>query len=152
VDTISAKKFRIVVCGIVTSKGKILIGKKKEKEDKSHPIEGQWHLPGGHLEAEEEPEEAIKREIEEETGLNIEVHQVVDVTNQTWNSETSPFQVTYHCESETLNAEPKSDLEETKWVEPGNLLNELGHHTEETMEVRPELKQFIEKISKMPAI
>ena len=142
---------RVVVSGIVTMNGKILLGKKQEKPDKDHPIEGQWHLPGGHLEPGEEPEEATKREIKEETNLEVEVHQIVDSTNQTWNSEDSPFQVTYHCEAETLDAEPKSDLEKIKWVEPDNLVEKLGPHSRKTVEQRPKIKKFVEKISKMPA-
>ena len=37
-----------------------------------HPKLGKWLPPGGHLEADETPPEAARREVREETGLEIE--------------------------------------------------------------------------------
>jgi len=39
----------------------------------SPPHEGDWSLPGGLLEAGERLEEAVRREVREETGLEVEV-------------------------------------------------------------------------------
>lgn len=38
----------------------------------NHEKLGQWIQPGGHIEGEETPSEAAKREVREETGFNIE--------------------------------------------------------------------------------
>lgn len=46
---------------------KILLIKRK-----SDPFKGSWALPGGFLEMDEAPEEGVKRELEEETGLKVE--------------------------------------------------------------------------------
>lgn len=35
---------------------------------------GLWHVPAGKLEPDETPEEAVKREVFEETGLEVEMH------------------------------------------------------------------------------
>ena len=125
----------------------MLLGK---KEGGDSPIAGEWHMPGGHMEEDEEPEEAVKREIKEETGLDVEVHQIVDVTGQTWSSSDGVFQVTYHCEAESKDAEASDDLQDVKWVEPSEIEDEVGEVNKKQIEERPELKDFLERIEKAP--
>ena len=38
-----------------------------------HPRYGKWIPMGGHIELDEDPEEALFREIQEETGLEVEI-------------------------------------------------------------------------------
>jgi 8-oxo-dGTP diphosphatase len=141
-------KFEIVVNAITTYQGKILIGKQKEKE--GHPISGEWHFPGGHIDEGEEPEEAVKRKIKEVTGLVVEVHQIVDATSGTHSEGQVPLQILYHCESGSDDAEPSDDLEEIAWVEPSEVKSELGERYRKIVEGRDELKKLIERIEKAP--
>lgn len=139
-------KFRTVVKGLITFKGEILIGKKEEDDD--HPIGGEWHILGGHLKYGEQPEEAMKREAKEETGLEVEVHQVVDV--MTWSDRNQALSVLYHCEASSRDAEAKDDLQEVKWVSADEIKDFVHEEEVERLENRDRQAKFLEKIRKSP--
>jgi len=54
-----------VVAGILERDGRILICQRKA--DQAHPLK--WEFPGGKVEAGEEPEAALQRELNEELGI-----------------------------------------------------------------------------------
>ena len=58
-----------VAIGLIRNKGEYLILRRSEKTSSS----GKWNFPGGKIEKNESSEEAVTREIEEETGLNPEI-------------------------------------------------------------------------------
>jgi 8-oxo-dGTP diphosphatase len=141
-------KSGVVVNGIVTYKGKILLGKKVEKD--GHPISGEWHFPGGRIDEGEEPEEAVIRELKEETGLDVEVHQIVDATSGTNLDKQVPLMILYHCEAESDDADASDDLQDVKWVEPGKVKECLGKGFCSMVKNREEVDKFIERIRKAP--
>ncbi len=61
-----------VVVGIVNKEGKILMIKRVKKEG-----ELVWAFPGGKVEPNETREEACVREVYEETGVNVEVQDIL---------------------------------------------------------------------------
>ena len=62
------------VGGVVVQDGRALIVKRAHE-----PRKGEWSLPGGIVELGETLVEAVRREIKEETGLEVEVGEVVEV-------------------------------------------------------------------------
>lgn len=70
----SYKSPKLTVDGIVLSDGKILLIKRK-----NDPFKGKWALPGGFVEYGEKVEEAVLREIFEETGLKTSINQIFGV-------------------------------------------------------------------------
>lgn len=66
----SKAEFHVTVKGIIAYDGKMLLLKKIKPSKDGY---GYWELPGGGMEYNESPVEAMKREAKEETGLNIEV-------------------------------------------------------------------------------
>jgi 8-oxo-dGTP diphosphatase len=80
--------FPVGINVIVVRDGRILLGKRKNVYG-----EGDWGLPGGHLEYGEDMKDAAARELEEETGLkarHFEFHNLVNDTGGRKNKDTYP--------------------------------------------------------------
>ncbi|MGC8934836.1 MAG: nucleotide sugar dehydrogenase [Thermoproteota archaeon] len=67
----------LAVNAIVTKEERILLVKRK-----SEPFKGFWSLPGGFVEYGETVEEAVKREVKEETGLTVEPEKLIGVYSE----------------------------------------------------------------------
>lgn len=65
---------RIVLTGILKDKNEFLIVKRNENDD-LYP--GAWEFPGGHLEDGETLKDALKRELFEEIGFNLDFDPVI---------------------------------------------------------------------------
>ncbi len=71
----AAKSPLVAVDGVVVrSRGSIVLVKRRKP-----PYEGYWALPGGLVEYGESVEEAVVREVREETGLEVEIKGLVGV-------------------------------------------------------------------------
>ncbi len=68
----------IVGVGAVVLDGSRVVLVKRANE----PLKGEWSLPGGAVDVGETLEQAIRREVREETGLDVEVGPIVDVLDR----------------------------------------------------------------------
>lgn len=66
----------IVSAAVIIQDNKVLL---TQRPGNTH-LAGSWEFPGGKLEAGESPEEALTRELLEETSLQCEVGEILDVT------------------------------------------------------------------------
>lgn len=73
-SSIVTKQITVFVA-LVVSDGKILLVKRDEPEVKGAHMK--WEIPGGKVDFGETPEQAIVREIKEETGVNIIVKRLL---------------------------------------------------------------------------
>lgn len=80
------------------------------------PIRNEAVLPGGHLKWDEDPRDAVVREVQEETGLLIRPSGIVGVfSGEKWAGERGIVRVIYHAEPP--NGDLRSSPEgEARWM------------------------------------
>ena len=87
----------------------------------TEPLKGQWSIPGGMLELGEKLREGITREVKEETGLEVEVFDVLDVFDSIFPDSDGRTQyhyvlIDFLCRPRGGELRAGSDVSEVKWV------------------------------------
>lgn len=105
------------------SSGKILIAKRA-----TYP-EGIWVLPGGGINFGERAEDAVVREIEEETGLEIKPVELIKVYEMIL-PRLSVHRIIFFYRAKLVGgvAKPSTDIADIRWLKPNEiaLLDNLG--------------------------
>jgi 8-oxo-dGTP diphosphatase len=92
----------------------------------TEPLKGQWSIPGGMLELGEKLRDGLAREVLEETGLEVEVGEVLDVFDSIFPDAEGRTQyhyvlIDYRCTVRGGTAKAGSDVSEVRWVSSGEL-------------------------------
>ena len=103
-------------------------------------LRGRWFLPGGGVDHGEHPKEAVRREIQEESGLTVEVGELLDVLSdvRTLPDETSlhTVRLIYRVNSwtGTLRAEEGGTTDAIQWCSREELATmPLAHYVEDVV-------------------
>ncbi|MBI4890091.1 MAG: (deoxy)nucleoside triphosphate pyrophosphohydrolase [Acidobacteria bacterium] len=103
----------IVVAGVLQRDGKVLIGQRMAQD--RHGLK--WEFPGGKVEAGETPKQALKRELQEELGVDAEVGPEIARYEHTA-AGRSPLILLFH-RVEAFCGEPGPvTFEQIRWEDP----------------------------------
>ena len=94
----------------------------------SEPLKDQWSIPGGTLELGESIQEGVRRELLEETGIEVRVGELIEVFDRIFRDAAGNIQyhfviVDYLCEKLSGEAHAASDVTDVAWVNEEDLWN-----------------------------
>ena len=104
------------VGAVIVDAGRVLLIKRGQP-----PLQGRWSLPGGVVEVGETLQEALVREVREETGLEVEVGPVVEVLERIEREADNRVEyhyviIDYRCLVRGGQLTCGSDADEGRWV------------------------------------
>ena len=107
------RRFFVAVKALLFDQDKFLLVKRSDKARGEHHY---WELPGGRMEFGETPENALQRELMEETGLSANILCPL----QTWSffreEETQIVGITFLCKAESNKVQLSSEHDDFAWV------------------------------------
>lgn len=116
-QAIAAKGF------VINNDKKILVIKRRPNDVHSPSI---WEVPGGRIEVGEDPHEGVKREVLEETGLEVIVHEPLGVRSFTRDDGQHITMIIFRCApttEEVVLSEEHTDFEWKSIQEAKELLH-----------------------------
>jgi 8-oxo-dGTP diphosphatase len=107
----------------------------------TEPLKGEWSVPGGMLELGEKLRDGVRREALEETGLEVEPGEVLDVFDSIFPDPHGRTQyhyvlIDYLCRLVSGEAKAGSDVSEVRWVIEQDLAS---------MNLRASIEQVVRK-------
>lgn len=135
-----SKKFpQLAVDGLIFKGDKILLVRRRKE-----PFSGVYALPGGFVRYKETTEQAIRREIKEETGLLTSPLGVFGVYSKPNRDPRGHIiSIVYQLEISGGGLRPGSDIEEVKWFKITSLPS-LGFDHEQIIS---DFKEFLSNLS-----
>jgi len=130
---------KIIVGGIIEKEGKVLL-----VQEKQEGCYGKWNIPAGHLDFNESIIEGAKREINEETGCDVELTGVANIANRVLENDIF-VQITFIGKviNETIKIDPEEILD-VKWFDINDILNNMDNELRNLNFVKQPIKNLVE--------
>lgn len=128
-----------VVTGVIVENNKVLIVQREKIELGSNHTLLHWVFPGGRIEKNETEEEALFREVSEETGRSVEIKSLIDKRQH----QEFPVVISYYyCipVDQSMVGISTEEIRETRWVE----FDELPQYFTSTF--NPAVAAFLEAL------
>lgn len=109
---------------IIVKENQVLLGRRSVE-----PSKGMWDIPGGFLEYGEHPEDGVKREALEETGLDVEIQDMLGIFMDRYKHgdyEEATLNIAYIVNVRGGKEKPGDDLEELQWFSVDELPSEIA--------------------------
>lgn len=117
-DTQIETPARIHVAAAVIYRHGLMLAAQRPDEK---PFGGFWELPGGKVEANETPEEALCRELAEELGINVREFEPLTVVEHLYR-DTSFMAVLHFYKVSAFDGEPcGKENQNLRWIEPRDI-------------------------------
>jgi 8-oxo-dGTP diphosphatase len=107
---------KVAVVSLVFRDGQVLLARRVNT-----PQQGLWTLPGGFVDAGEDPARAAERECLEETGLTVQVTELVDVLSGQEHPRGAHILIVYRAEILSGMVKPGDDADRVAFFELNNL-------------------------------
>jgi 8-oxo-dGTP diphosphatase len=107
--------------GVVIASGRALLIKRGHP-----PLQGEWSIPGGTLEVGETLLEGVRRELAEETGIEVRVLALIEVFERVFRDDAGKARyhfviLDYLCEAVGGEAQAGSDVTDVAWASEDEL-------------------------------
>ena len=110
------------VSALIINGDEVLLGKRC-----INPAKGMWDVPGGFLELGEHPEDGMRREAMEETGLEVEILFMLGIFMDEYGTEgESTLNICYVVKAAGGEERPGDDLCDLKWFSIADLPKEIA--------------------------
>ncbi|MFB6209727.1 MAG: NUDIX domain-containing protein [Candidatus Nanohaloarchaea archaeon] len=113
-------RFRMATKALIEKDGKLLFLKEAESYEEGTNAD-KWQIPGGRLEPGENYFKALRREVREETGLEIEINEPVAVDEWRPEIKEEKWQIVgvfFRCSADSEEVELSGEHTDYIWLEP----------------------------------
>lgn len=119
----------VTACALVVRDGRLLLARRG-----GEPYKGAWDLPGGFVGAGEHPHDALRRELREETGLEVEPREFVGVWMDEYADGEPTLNLYWTATAPDGDPQADDDVDEVRWFAPDELPSSLAFHVADVLD------------------
>lgn len=134
----SPKERLVVVAALIESRGRILTCQRR----KNDAFGLKWEFPGGKVQADESPAQALARELREELGVEAMIGAEIYRTRHRYAELTREIELIFFAADAEETAMRNLAFEQIRWVRPRAL---------STLDFLPADREFVAKLAQQPA-